>query len=125
MDMRNGYWQQVLQEVLHKGHSDFTFLYTNIGPDRNAEFDRDLGLGQAQKRDNVFLQGQFTGIYLTPREYDCLLVLKEGKTIKEIARDMDLSPRTVEFYLKNLKAKFSCKSKSELLAIVASSGLLE
>lgn len=122
MDMRNCYWQQVLQEVLHKGLTDFCFLYTNLGPDRSEECDRDLD--DTLKRDNVALDGAFAGIYLTPREYDCLRVLREGKTIKEIARDMGLSPRTVEFYLKNLKVKFGCKSKTELLALVARSNML-
>lgn len=118
MELRNGYWQQVLQEVLNKGHADFCFLYTNLGPDRDED-GRDFQVGYGHKRDNVLLDGQFEGIYLTPREFDCLRVLKEGKTIKEIARGMELSPRTVEFYLKNLKAKFRCKSKTELLAVVA------
>ena len=122
MDMRNGYWHQVLQEVMHKGLTDFCFLYTNLGPDRSDECFKDLD--DSLKRDNVALEGRFAEIYLTPREYDCLKVLQEGKTIKEIARDMQLSPRTVEFYLKNLKVKFGCKSKTELLALVARSNML-
>ncbi len=124
MATKNLYWQHVLQEVLHKEHADYCFLYTNIGPQDRDECRTGNYLGDFEKRSGIFLDGEFSGIHLTPREFDCLQVLGEGKTIKEIARDMELSPRTVEFYLKNLKEKFGCKSKNELLAVVARSDLL-
>lgn len=39
------------------------------------------------------------------REQECLMCIQKGKSAKEIARILDLSPRTVEFYIQNMKKK--------------------
>ena len=44
-------------------------------------------------------------IFFTKRETECLEFLSLGKTTKEIARILDLSPRSVDFYFQNLKKK--------------------
>jgi DNA-binding CsgD family transcriptional regulator len=59
------------------------------------------------------------GIHISVRERDCLIYLLGGKTIKETAKLLQLSPRTVEEYLKRLKQKAGCKYKRELLALLA------
>lgn len=51
---------------------------------------------------------------LTPRERECLHSLLEGKTAKETAVDLELSPRTVESYFDNIKKKLNCPSKRDL-----------
>jgi DNA-binding CsgD family transcriptional regulator len=52
---------------------------------------------------------------LSIREIECLYHLVRGKTAKMIAQFLNLSPRTVESYIENIKAKFGCYTKSELL----------
>jgi PAS domain S-box-containing protein len=52
---------------------------------------------------------------LTPREREIAALLVEGKTSKVIARDMDLSPRTVEMHRARLMRKFSASTSSELV----------
>lgn len=54
-------------------------------------------------------------IFLTPREKECLHWYRLGKTAKETARILNLSPRTVEGYLDNIKRKFGCRYKRDLL----------
>lgn len=54
-------------------------------------------------------------IFISRREVECMRHLSTSKTVKEIAREMDLSPRTVESYLKNIKNKLSCSNKLELI----------
>ena len=54
---------------------------------------------------------------ITSREKDCLKYLMAGKTIKETAKLLSLSPRTVEEYLNRLKQKAGCKYKRELIAL--------
>lgn len=53
---------------------------------------------------------------LTHRQADCLYYLTQGKSAKEIARLLGLSPRTVEYYLNIQKKKFNCKDRSELVS---------
>jgi LuxR family transcriptional regulator len=54
---------------------------------------------------------------LSPREKSCLLLLLENKTAKEIASDLLLSFRTVEFYFENIKNKLGCHSKQQLFGL--------
>ncbi len=53
---------------------------------------------------------------LTRRERECLQLLLQGKTAKETATMLDLSPRTVESYFENIKKKLSCSNKGELFS---------
>lgn len=55
------------------------------------------------------------GVYLSKRELECLRFLLRGKTAKDIASLLLLSPRTIEFYLDNIKRKMGVSSKSELI----------
>ncbi len=52
---------------------------------------------------------------LTPREREIAALLVEGKTSKLIARQTDLSPRTVEMHRAKLMRKFSASTSSELV----------
>lgn len=53
---------------------------------------------------------------LTKRESECLYLLAKGLKTKEIARQIKLSPRTVEFYIDNMKKKLNCANRIELMA---------
>lgn len=52
---------------------------------------------------------------LTPREREIAALLVEGKTSKVIARQTDLSPRTVEMHRAKLMRKFAASTSSELV----------
>ena len=52
---------------------------------------------------------------LTNQQSECLYHLVRGRPIREIAKQMDLSPRTVEHYLEAVKSKLNCKTRSELI----------
>lgn len=58
---------------------------------------------------------------LSTRELECLRLIAAGKTYKESAYTLQLSPRTVEAHINNIKAKLGINSKSELLKIYWSS----
>ncbi|HEV2613039.1 MAG TPA: PAS and helix-turn-helix domain-containing protein [Noviherbaspirillum sp.] len=52
---------------------------------------------------------------LTPREREIAALLVEGKTSKLIARQIGLSPRTVEMHRAKLMRKFDAATSSELV----------
>lgn len=54
-------------------------------------------------------------IYLSRREKQCANLLIRGKTAKEIAAQLNLSHRTIEFYIENIKNKLHVSTKSELI----------
>lgn len=53
---------------------------------------------------------------LSKRESECAYYLTRGMTMKLVAKAMGLSPRTVEFYIENMKDKLGCHMKSDLIA---------
>lgn len=63
------------------------------------------------------------GKNISAREKECLSFLLKGKTIKETAKLLKLSPRTIEEYLNRLKQKAGCKYKRELLALFQSKSI--
>ncbi len=57
-------------------------------------------------------------VHVSAREYECLLLLAEGKAIKEIASDLNISPRTVEEHIINAKNKTDCSTRKQLIKLV-------
>lgn len=58
-------------------------------------------------------------IYFTQREAECVIHILKGKTMNETGEILNLSPRTVEYYLTKIKRKLKCRKKSELIQLVA------
>jgi DNA-binding CsgD family transcriptional regulator len=56
-----------------------------------------------------------THITLSPREKEVLEHVLRGLPAKRIGVLLNISPRTVEYHIENMKAKFSVYSKSELI----------
>ncbi|WP_292156995.1 response regulator [Brevundimonas sp.] len=59
---------------------------------------------------------------LSPRETDVLTGVASGKSNKEIARDLDISARTVEVYRANLMSKAGVRSLSDLMRMAVAAG---
>lgn len=53
---------------------------------------------------------------LSKRELECLNHFCQGKTYKQTAREMSISPRTVETHLENILDKTHCNSKIEVVS---------
>lgn len=53
---------------------------------------------------------------LSKRELECLYHFCQGKTYKQTAREMSISPRTVETHLENILLKTSCVNKVEAVS---------
>ena len=56
---------------------------------------------------------------VTPREAEVLALLAEGRSTREIAARLYLSPKTVERHIANLAAKVGVEGRSELVAFAA------
>ena len=54
---------------------------------------------------------------LTPRENEVLIHVVAGKTNKEVARELDISPKTVEFHRKHLMKKLGADNLADLVRI--------
>lgn len=86
------------------------------GQSRHAKHRREKS---SLPRRHYYLNDHDKSAYFTYREAQCMAQIMRGKTIKASAQAIGLSPRTVEYYLKNMKAKFKCRTKSELMQLIS------
>jgi DNA-binding CsgD family transcriptional regulator len=63
------------------------------------------------------------GQELTPQELQVALPVSEGKTNKEAAAELFLSPKTVEFHLASVYRKLGVSSRRELIRRVSTGGI--
>jgi DNA-binding CsgD family transcriptional regulator len=77
--------------------------------------DRRLGRLAARQSDRAGL---------TRRELEVLRLVAVGRTNKEVARELFLSPRTVDMHVRNVLAKLDCRSRTEATGKAHELGLL-
>lgn len=62
---------------------------------------------------------------LTTRELECLFYVLKGKTSKHIGKTLNISYRTVETHMSNVKSKLNIRNKSELIEKAIESGYIQ
>jgi LuxR family transcriptional regulator len=68
------------------------------------------------EESNLFLDNN--GIKFSKRESECIYAMYLGNSAKEIARQFNISIRTVEYYFNNIRQKLGCTSKSQILSML-------
>lgn len=71
--------------------------------------------GRSYKPASYILNKLHKPLPLTEKQESCLFLLIRGKTLKEIAKIMHVSPRTIECHIDALKVKLHCQYKNELI----------
>jgi DNA-binding CsgD family transcriptional regulator len=95
-------------------HKELFMLFTN-------KFYESLSteLFLLEKHKFIVPQNEIIGwgesIILSPRQLDCAQLLAEGIKTKDIARLLQLSPRTIETHIDILKNKFQAKNRVQLM----------
>lgn len=85
------------------------FINTDVDQKKIEQFLKEIGF------TSIHIRSHNGTASLSPREVQCLYFLSLGNTMKEIAYKTDLSPRTVESYLNNLRYKTGYKCRSSLV----------
>jgi DNA-binding NarL/FixJ family response regulator len=62
-------------------------------------------------------------VNLTPRETDVLVGISEGKSNKEIARDLDIQEVTVKLHLKTMSRKLNARNRTHAAMLARDMGL--
>ena len=70
----------------------------------------------------LIVQANTSAPLLTSREHEILLLLAHGRSNKVVARQLDISVRTVETHRLSLRRKLGVDSASELLKIAVTNG---
>lgn len=116
------YWEMVLNEVVNRTISS-EFRFTNFGCMAAA----DKSVREAKKSfkrrkpEGFKLGNKHPDVRFSRREAECMVMFLQGMTMRDTAEALGLSPRTVEFYVKNMRQKVGCSTKAELINIVANS----
>ncbi len=69
----------------------------------------------AIKTNKIRMNFKSKEVILTKREYECLLHLSRGKTMKETAQKLQISSRTIESYLASARKKTGFIPRSKLI----------
>ena len=98
------------------------FLYNK----ESLELTNLLSKNEPENKFKTYTVGaaKFSEIKLSEKEHECLFYLIRGKSCKKIGKILGLSFRTIEDYLVNLKIKFNCNSKGELIESAIQKGYL-
>ncbi len=67
---------------------------------------------------------QAEGAILSRREQQVVRLVADGRTNREIAQELYLSPRTVDMHVRNLFRKLDCRSRVEAVRRAGELGLL-
>jgi DNA-binding CsgD family transcriptional regulator len=103
------FWEHILAEVLNKKNKKYK---------KYAPFKCRTRLKSSRIIKTYYLGEKLQNLYLTKREAECMFLLLKGKSINTIAAILKLSPRTIEYYLKNIKIKLNCRTKFDLIELI-------
>jgi len=87
------------------------FLSTIASPNRESAKKNMLNINPG-----FSMQSSYKSYFLTKRERDCLNSLLTGKTARQTAEFLHISPRTVEHHLNAIREKTGFKYKRDLLS---------
>jgi DNA-binding NarL/FixJ family response regulator len=90
---------------------------------RAASAIEELGESAEQRLGRAAVDGE--GSSLTRRELEVVRLVAEGRTNREIAAELFLSPRTVDMHVRNILAKLDCRSRVEASIKAGEAGLLQ
>ena len=107
------YWQHIIEEVTQKDQ-ERRVRNTNCTNTSSVAH-----IKSPRKVARYYITPPPQSLYLTHQEALCMLYILQGYTMKATAEQLSLSPRTVEFYFKRIREKFGCKTRTQLLTILA------
>ncbi|EKE01973.1 MAG: LuxR family transcriptional regulator [uncultured bacterium] len=119
-------WNDVIKEVMkRKANGQKTNLLSDEDSEDAYAKTKENKRNRTRHLAAYGLGEQYGTIYFTKREAECMVLLLKGKTINGVATILKLSPRTVEYYIKNMKTKVGCRTKFELIDLVYASDFIK
>lgn len=85
---------------------------------------KNIGSYNAEKQ-RYYLGGELGNVWLTRREIVVLQSLLKGYTAKQTGRSLNISHKTVEHYIENLRHKLKASNKNEVIAQAIRFGLTQ
>lgn len=102
------YWNKLVNDIINQKVVNYPIRYLPI----DESLFEDVVREERPKHQRISLAD---GQYLTQREAECMTLLLQGFTMRKIGEQLELSPRTIEYYLKRIKERVGCRTKKELI----------
>ncbi|MBP6951605.1 MAG: helix-turn-helix transcriptional regulator [Alphaproteobacteria bacterium] len=100
------YFKDKAHSLIYPKDKKIFIPYTlNLSTNSNISDEKINNFFKQTKISKYFLMIKGRDIIISKREMECLSLLSKGKRAKEISSLLNLSPRTIEFYLNNVKIK--------------------
>ena len=107
------YFRDKNKKLINMARENQIEIASILGPRFNEE---PIISPHSKKRDLLLKQmGLEASLLLTPRELEILRFVASGYPASYIAKNLHLSPRTVENYVATIKSKLDCDSKAALI----------
>ena len=121
--------QELVEKAIRAGA--ISYLLKDVQSDKLAETIREAKQGRstidsaaAQALVASTDEGTPVSEDLTQREREILVLLTEGKTNKEIAKQLSLSEGTVRFHVSNILSKLGVNNRTEAVSFALQQGLV-
>ena len=120
------YWHAILKDMQKEklAHKK-TCLRQNTASQEHEKEKLNEAIARCTKRIQYPIAGVQKNMYLTEREAQCIYHLMHGGTLKSTAHKLNLSPRTVEFYINNIKDRIGIRKKKDLIHNIEQSDFLK
>lgn len=120
-DERNDFYNEISDIVLYADDGDIDrhidAILVHLKKNKIKLF---KPVGLTEKELVFFKHNTDIPVRISVQQAICLKHLSKGRSAKEMAREMDISYRTVEVYIAQLKEKLECDSSKELISLYLS-----
>jgi DNA-binding CsgD family transcriptional regulator len=123
-------WEDVRSAIMNKETEPVAFQRVYIGKleaqaHSPVHMRRSCKERAANEKATILLGEPYNRVALTPREAQVLSLICRGCTNLEAAEYMGLSPRTTEYYIKNMRKKTRTNSKVHLVKEVLKTDFMQ
>ena len=119
-------WEDVVEEVVkRKANGKKAGLLSDDGEAVSYTKARKNKLPEKRVLAVYKLGAKYGDMYFTKREAECMKWLSVGKTHSSIATILKLSPRSIEYYISNMRTKLGCRTKYQLIDLVRASEFMK
>lgn len=118
-------WKDVSEAILNKDKNPKQYRRVFIGSIDREHVSTIRYQNNPRETKNYSLGEPFDNTYFTKREAECMVLILHGHTNIQVARLLNLSSRTIEFYIKNMRHKTGCLSKAHLMNCIAQTNFLD
>mgnify|MGYP000557234572 CR=1 FL=1 len=117
-------WLEAIDQVLHR--TRFDQVKQVAGQLRKAMMSqpsKPQPLKRSRRQCPFSLAGE--SYYLTLREAQCVYLIIKEQTYVEVGKLLNISHRSVEYYMANARSRIGCATRSDLLQIIEHSDFLK